>query len=74
MENAVLTSNTSVSESETFVSGVDGTILRDLGGQKQKKREKQHDNNRDQKSKKPGKKKCQKNTKKYKNAKGKIQK
>ena len=36
MENAVLTSNTSVSESETFVSGVDRTILRDLARENQK--------------------------------------
>ena len=45
-----------------------------FGARKSKQRKKQNDNNRHQKSTKPGEKKCQKNTKKYKNAKGQIQK
>ena len=36
MENAILTSNTSVLVSEMFVSDVDRTILKDLAGENQK--------------------------------------
>ena len=66
MENAVLTSNTSVSESETFVSGVDGKILRDLGGEKQKNAKNNTTTTDTKKAQSPGRKnakKIPKNTK-----------
>merc|ERR1711964_115614 len=66
MENAVLTSNTSVSESETFVSGVDGKILRDLGREKQKNAKNNTTTTDTKKAQSPGRKnakKIPKNTK-----------
>ena len=66
MENAVLTSNTSVSESETFVSGVEGKILRDLGREKQKNAKNNTTTTDTKKAQSPGRKnakKIPKNTK-----------
>ena len=66
MENAVLTSNTSVWESETLVSGVGRTFLRDLARETQKNAKNNTTTTDTKKAERPGRKnakKIPKNTK-----------